>query len=457
MSRAQLKILLVDDDDNFRSVCATFLNELNAQVKEASNGLEALSILSLEKFDVLLTDIKMPQMHGIELLHQVRQKFPDLMVVLMTGFSDIIEAKEAYEIGARAFLHKPFKIEDLESILLPQFGKTHHLISQQEVEQEKIKKRIDENFSKIPIEDFITGSRIHFSIYLRLSDRKIIKIASQGEDVSLPMLKKLKDKGIHYLYILDEDYRKYLAVTAQIGEQLKKTNKVDSARKAKFFQEATKQVFRFGFQKSLNQEVFELAKNNLDAVLNIYSSLQNTASILDDLMNSSDDLFTHSINVSMLSTMLARELGWTSSQKLFLVATAGLFHDIGKSQFSEELLQKLDEDLEPEERKLYETHPEKGAEMIRGLEVFPEGLDQIIIHHHERVDGSGFPNGYGRVKIHPVAKIIGLVDAYYHHLRKERDPIRAFSALCREKASFEAEFVHALEAILLKAQHKRVA
>src|SRR5690606_19223365 len=113
----QLSILVVDDDDSFRQVTRHTLEARGLKVFDASNGKEAISILGVEAIDLILTDIRMPEMHGIELLHYCRKSFAAIPIVLMTGFNDVIEVHEAYEIGAKGFLNKPFSTEELEKSL----------------------------------------------------------------------------------------------------------------------------------------------------------------------------------------------------------------------------------------------------------------------------------------------------------------------------------------------------
>src|SRR5688572_15281618 len=105
-------ILIVEDDEGLRKSIARTLQSKGWTTLEASNGQEAQSLFGTEKIDVILSDIKMPKMHGIELLHFVR-KTSSIPFILMTGFSDIIEASEAIRIGADDFLPKPFKQAEL--------------------------------------------------------------------------------------------------------------------------------------------------------------------------------------------------------------------------------------------------------------------------------------------------------------------------------------------------------
>ena len=113
MGNASIKILVVDDDNDLRELIIDILLAKKFDVKEAENGKSAQSMIAIEDFHIVITDIKMPLLNGIELLHYVKRTKPKINVILMTGFSEVTETQEAYELGAREFLLKPFRKEDL--------------------------------------------------------------------------------------------------------------------------------------------------------------------------------------------------------------------------------------------------------------------------------------------------------------------------------------------------------
>ncbi len=86
-------------------------------IRTASNGREAIELVKKEPADVIISDVKMPDMDGIELLRQARELFPDLGVVLMTAFASVETAREAFKLGADDFVTKPFDVEELKLIV----------------------------------------------------------------------------------------------------------------------------------------------------------------------------------------------------------------------------------------------------------------------------------------------------------------------------------------------------
>lgn len=109
----QIKILLVDDDDSLRRVLAFKLKSKSYTVTEANSADVALAELGRDKFDLLLTDMRMPGMSGLELLDRVRVSNQDLQVIMITAHATISQAVEAVKLGAFDYLTKPFDDEQL--------------------------------------------------------------------------------------------------------------------------------------------------------------------------------------------------------------------------------------------------------------------------------------------------------------------------------------------------------
>jgi len=110
-------VLLVDDDEQVRAVLQRALESVPMKVSVASNGASALALLAEQQFDVLVSDIVMPGINGIKLLHAVREHDLDLPVVLVTGNPDIKTATLAVEYGVFQYLIKPVAVERLRIVV----------------------------------------------------------------------------------------------------------------------------------------------------------------------------------------------------------------------------------------------------------------------------------------------------------------------------------------------------
>ncbi len=115
---AKARILVVDDDQEVRSFCREILELQNFTVEEAENGAKALEILKKTSFSLILSDIMMPDISGLDLASKVRDKYPDTFVILVTGHGSIDLAKDAIQRGAFDFITKPFKIEELNQTVV---------------------------------------------------------------------------------------------------------------------------------------------------------------------------------------------------------------------------------------------------------------------------------------------------------------------------------------------------
>ena len=113
MSEKIERILIADDDAVIREGLRRVLSGAGYDVETVSNGRAALERLEAERFKLLITDLKMPGMSGLEVLRAIRTRQPELPVVLITGYAAIDNAVEAMKNGATDYLAKPFENEEI--------------------------------------------------------------------------------------------------------------------------------------------------------------------------------------------------------------------------------------------------------------------------------------------------------------------------------------------------------
>jgi DNA-binding NtrC family response regulator len=111
------KILIVDDELNMRLVLSAMLKKEGFEVSSASNGREALQILQLNEMAVVITDLKMPDIDGMELMTSISERYPEILVIMITAHGTIATAVEALKKGAFDYITKPFDLDDLKNII----------------------------------------------------------------------------------------------------------------------------------------------------------------------------------------------------------------------------------------------------------------------------------------------------------------------------------------------------
>ncbi|MBX3179125.1 MAG: diguanylate cyclase [Candidatus Hydrogenedentes bacterium] len=115
----EARILVADDQEGVVTLIERVIaNAFQCRVRTASSGTEALALLARERYDVFLTDMKMPGVHGFELIEKALESDPDLNVLVMTGYADDFPYVEVIHKGARDFLNKPFLPAELEAKLI---------------------------------------------------------------------------------------------------------------------------------------------------------------------------------------------------------------------------------------------------------------------------------------------------------------------------------------------------
>lgn len=153
MAFPKYRLLIVDDELSIRNLLVSLLSSSGYHCETAGHGKEALDWLARTSFDAVITDVVMPEMDGITLTQTMAHQYPDLPVMVMTGFSDEYSAQKALSAGAREFIKKPFSISEF----LLRFNKM--MREQETFRQILLKKEELEIMSRQMILDLQTESR----------------------------------------------------------------------------------------------------------------------------------------------------------------------------------------------------------------------------------------------------------------------------------------------------------
>ena len=113
LRKRRKRLLVVDDEEGMREILAEYLDEFGYEVDSAVNGREAMQKYKNGHFDIVLSDLVMSPMDGLELLGEVRKMDPDAVFIMMTGYPSLNSAMEAMKIGATDYITKPFNIDEI--------------------------------------------------------------------------------------------------------------------------------------------------------------------------------------------------------------------------------------------------------------------------------------------------------------------------------------------------------
>jgi two-component system, NtrC family, response regulator AtoC len=183
------RLLVVDDEQSIRRLCMTIGNTLGYVCMEAESAEAALGRLESDAPDLILTDLKLPAMSGVELLKQTKKLLPYTEIAIMTGHGSIESAVDAMKLGAYDYIEKPFRVEKMR-LLLQRMAEKVHLVTENEFLRERV--TAEDNL------DGIIGTSAHI--------QDVLRMISRLKDTRTPVLisgesgtgKELVARAIHF-------------------------------------------------------------------------------------------------------------------------------------------------------------------------------------------------------------------------------------------------------------------
>ncbi len=351
LDKNPIHLLLVDDEPAvLRSLRALFRGA-DFEVHTADNGAQALQLLDEQPVDVVISDMRMPNMDGGQLLGEVKRRHPDLPCIVLSGYAEpdkIIGVLNDAHIFA--YVNKPWDNTDLRMKVVAA------------AEQLRLK---------------------------RLTERQRQELLQLNRDLEkkveerTAMLRKAKDRLQLTLLDLDNSYQSVVGMLAYVAEQR--------------------------------------------------------------LPDSRD----HGRKVARLAVRLARGLQMPK-QQVRDIETAALLHDIGLLVIEDEVLTIPEQRLTREQRERFRRHPLLGATTLAGIPAMKSAAE-LIRHHHEAYDGSGYPDALVGDAIPLGARIIALADSFQSRLDQDGDSDPA-ALLNRLKSESGRRFDPRLLALLEQLQ-----
>ena len=429
------RVLVVDDEKVIREILSDFLSMEGYVVRTVENGFEALQELQQRSYNLVITDLKMPRMGGLELLEQINDKRLGVLTVIMTGFGTVETAIEAMKKGAYDYILKPFKVEEVIHIV--QRG-----LEKQRLQQENIQLR--EALSIYTMSEALTRTLSLDRVLEIIVDTTLKEL--RADVASLLLLDQQAKKFEVRLRRsqLDSDQEQETYNVVEILEHYREDRPVlyHGARARRFFESlpgglqltsfisvplkvrlkivgmlnicsfTARRKFSEGQRKMLSvlADRASSAIDNARLFENLQSTFSQTIQGFARAMEANDKYtHGHSDRVAQYSRIIAEGLG-LSPEHVQRVYTAALMHDIGKIGIPLDALKKPQK-LTREEYEIFKEHPDKGRRILEPIE-FLKDIVPAVYHHHEQYDGSGYPLGLKGEEIPLEARILAVADTY---------------------------------------------
>ncbi len=428
------RILVVDDEQVIREILADFLSLEGFKVSAAADGVAALEQLDEIHFDMVISDLKMPNMGGLELLSRIQANYENVLTVIMTGFGTVETAIAAMKKGAYDYILKPFKVEEVihivhrglekqrlksENIRLKEIISLHELSEQLQTSL-SLKEVIDSTLSTcltsircdlamFCLRNEETGDleqanhlvhpdappgthpgKLNFDPITKEFDRGKPIFAQGGSAINyfidppnnlssimcVPLVARQNTIGLLTAISITSDMR-------LTEGQLKLISMLGSRAAA-----AVDNALLFNSQQKTFRETIQALARALEAM----------------------DKYTagHSDRVTTYARIAATKLG-EPPERVDLITQAGMLHDIGKLGCHANL-NKAGK-LTAEEYKIFKQHPTFGKDILAPIS-FLRPLIPGVHLHHEHWDGTGYPLGLKGDAIPLMARILAVADAY---------------------------------------------
>lgn len=433
-SEEKPRVLVVDDEKFIRDILADFLGMEGYIVRTAEDGSSAVSELARARYDMVISDLKMPRMGGLELLKEVARTHPDTLTVIMTGFGTVETAIDAMKRGAYDYILKPFKVEEIVHIV--QRGLEKRRLAAENL-------RLREALSLYKVSEAIAASLSLEEVIATVADSAVNEIradvvATWLEDGEGGYVERSVQHSAALPASLDPGKLDANIISARLarGEQLVE----HGARAAELFELLPERTvssvalvplkmrerligwigvvsmtaskrFDEGQRKMLSivasraAAAIENARLYEDLQATFQQTIQSLARTIDKM-----DRYTagHSERVARYAVSLARWLG-LSEDMIDIVRHSALMHDIGKVGCVMNL--NKPGKLTQEEYEIFKKHPVYGREILDPIK-FLEPVIPGVHLHHERWDGRGYPLGLAGQEIPLIARIISVADTY---------------------------------------------
>jgi response regulator RpfG family c-di-GMP phosphodiesterase len=448
------RILVVDDEKVIREILSDFLKEEGYFVNTVEDGNAAIEELHRASYNLVISDLKMPRMGGLELVQKITEESLPVLTIIMTGFGTVETAIEAMKRGAYDYILKPFKVEEVVHIV--QRGLDRQRLQHENIRLKdalsiyRISEAIATSLSVDTVLDLVLDATLDAVdadvVSLLLEDpmrvgrfaERMRKVSHRHDaEMQAPMLnldevlpvfrddKPLLAHGSRAHQFLEQSLTplsRQLVSFCSIPLKLKgriigMLNVYSYTRGARFSEGQRKMLYVLASRAAVSIENARLYENLVDAnqelkVANV-SLEENFKQTIIGFAHALEesDRYTrgHSERVSTYARLIAIGLR-LGEPDIATVVKVGLMHDVGKIGIRNDKLNKPGK-LTPEELAMFRSHPAKGKRILEPIP-FMRDIVPGCYCHHEAWDGSGYPQGLMCDRIPLIGRIVAIADAY---------------------------------------------
>lgn len=267
----------------------------------------------------------------------------------------------------------------------------------------------------LPLENLVSGVPVPLDIYLpgvNEQDHTVVpsRIIAAGQDPTDAHLDLIRRSGFAHVFFRRRDQDLVLDYLAKRGRDLVGDAQVPAVDKARLLYDNAMYLVEAALTLPHMTENVRRGQEYIETVVQFVSGTPDAAAALVGLLEVDYTWFNHSVNVCLLSVSFGHFLG-LSHDDIVTLGLGTLLHDIGKREVPEEILVKPGP-LSESECEIMRQHPVTGAWTLANIGQIPSPAVRVVRHHHENLDGSGYPDGLTEVWLEPSLRIIRIIDSY---------------------------------------------
>lgn len=372
-------------------------SQMGLTIKKASDFKEAIDfLLDEDSIDLIITS----QEEEIDKLFKYLLSTSTQLPLILVGDKNSSLPQAFPEIKVLAELRNNEVPEKLIAVIRENFNDINK-VSQ------------DDEYCRISTELLLRVVPLKGDVYIRLSSVKFVKFFRSGAQFTQEDFEKfLHKKKINYLYIKKSESQEFVNKFKEDLAKLASQAHGDNPELIKTVSEVQELIQELSSRVGFTEEVIEITRSNVTLALKaIGSSPKISKTLANSQLKNKNYISSHSVLLANISCSIAAHMNWPSNTTFHKLVLASLFHDI---VFQDSDLAKIKDNTELEEKKskltedqynLIKSHPLSCADIVKTLTEIPGDVDFLVLQHHERPDGSGFPKGLRSHQIPPLSAL----------------------------------------------------